>query len=86
MGVPDLRKGETLRCMAKVRYHHSPQEAVMEAIGPDQVMVSFKEPVRAPAPGQSAVFYDDNDCYRRVVCGDTGNCPPFKKEVNQCMM
>ena len=62
MGVPDLRKGETLRCMAKVRYHHSPQEAVMEAIGPDQVMVSFKEPVRAPAPGQSAVFYDDNDC------------------------
>ena len=62
MGVPDLREGESLRCMAKVRYHHSPQEAVMEAIGPDQVMVSFKEPVRAPAPGQSAVFYDDNDC------------------------
>lgn len=62
MGVPDLREGESLRCMAKVRYHHSPQEAVVEAIGPDQVMVSFKEPVRAPAPGQSAVFYDDNDC------------------------
>ena len=30
MGVSDLREGESFRCMAKVRYHHSPQEAVVE--------------------------------------------------------
>lgn len=62
MSIPELRKGETLNCTAKVRYHHTPQEAVIEAIGEDQVMISFRKPVRAPAPGQSAVFYDENGC------------------------
>lgn len=62
MSIPGLQEGETLRCMVKVRYHHQPQEAVIEATGQDRVKVSFTEPVRAPAPGQSAVFYDADDC------------------------
>ena len=61
MSIPDLPEGEVLECRAKVRYHHSPQEAAVEAVGPDRVRVSFVSPVRAPAPGQSAVFYDRDD-------------------------
>lgn len=62
MSIPGLHTGEILNCRVKVRYHHSPQEAVVEAMGQDRVKVSFLTPVRAPAPGQSAVFYDQNDC------------------------
>ena len=62
MSIPGLHRGEILECRVKVRYHHPPKEAVIEAIGQDRVRVSFSSPVRAPAPGQSAVFYDQNDC------------------------
>ena len=34
----------------------------MEKTGEDQVRILFEEPVRSAAPGQSAVFYDENDC------------------------
>ena len=46
----------------KVRYHHLPQEAVIAAVEQDRVRVAVPDPVRAPAPGQSAVFYDQDDC------------------------
>ena len=62
MGIPELQTGEPLQCRVKVRYHHPPQEAVVEALGRNQVIVSFADPVKAPTPGQSAVFYDENDC------------------------
>ncbi|MDO4805575.1 MAG: tRNA 2-thiouridine(34) synthase MnmA [Lachnospiraceae bacterium] len=62
LGISGLADGERLRCMAKIRYHHRPQEAVITAAGPDSVRVSFKKPVRAAAPGQSAVFYDADGC------------------------
>lgn len=62
MSISELGIGERLSCRVKVRYHHFPQEAVIEAVGQDRVRISFVSPVRAPAPGQSAVFYDQNDC------------------------
>ena len=34
----------------------------LEKIGKDRVRISFDEPVRFAAPGQSAVFYDQDDC------------------------
>ena len=62
MGIEDLLPGENLNCHVKVRYHHAGEEAVVERTGDDGVRVIFQNPVRFAAPGQSAVFYDDEGC------------------------
>ena len=66
MSVPAPRPGEKLDCFVKVRYRHPGQRASVEAVGDDRVRITFDEPVRSAAPGQSAVFYDEND---RVIGG-----------------
>ncbi len=62
MSIPEPEEGETVRCQVKVRYRHSGQYAQLEKIGEDRFKVSFDEPVRFAAPGQSAVFYDEKNC------------------------
>ena len=62
MSIEGLSEGEKLRCQAKVRYHHNPQNATIENMESGRVRILFDEPVRAASPGQSAVFYDENDC------------------------
>ena len=62
MSIPEPGEGETVRCQIKVRYRHSGQYGFLEKIDEDRYKVSFDQPVRFAAPGQSAVFYDDNDC------------------------
>lgn len=62
MGIPPLAEGEAARVSVKIRYHHQEQPAELICTGPGQVRVIFDEPVRAAAPGQSAVFYDENGC------------------------
>jgi len=59
MGLPEMRPGERTRCTVKVRCHHREQGAWIEASAPDRITVAFDEPVRAAAPGQSAVFYSE---------------------------
>ena len=62
MSIPEPEDGETVRCQVKVRYRHSGQYALLEKIDEDRFKVSFEEPVRFAAPGQSAVFYDEKNC------------------------
>ena len=62
MSIPDLPEGEELRAFVKIRYHHNGQYASIWRTAQDQVRIVFDEPVRAAAPGQSAVFYDAEDC------------------------
>ncbi len=62
MGIPEPGEGERVRCRVKVRYRHSGQYALLEKTGEDLFKVSFEEPVRFAAPGQSAIFYDENGC------------------------
>lgn len=62
LSIPQLDNGEKLRCQVKVRYRHPGQYAVLENTEDGGVRVSFEAPVRSAAPGQSAVFYDDNGC------------------------
>ena len=62
LSIPAPAAGEKIHCTVKVRYHHIGQEALLEMQGTDRVKITFSEPVRAAAPGQSAVFYDEEDC------------------------
>jgi tRNA-specific 2-thiouridylase len=52
--------GESLRGRAKVRRNHTAQPATARGLGAGRVLVAFDEPVRAPAPGQALVLYDDD--------------------------
>ncbi len=49
---------QEFKAAAKLRYRHREQPCVIHRIGENQVMLEFSEPQRAPAAGQSAVFYD----------------------------
>lgn len=62
MGIPEPPDGETVRCLVKVRYRHPGVPAAVEKLQDGRYRVTFTEPVRSAAPGQSAVFYDENDC------------------------
>ena len=58
MGWSGLREGETYPVRVKIRYQHAGEEGTVRLVGEDLVRIRFARPVRAPAPGQSAVFYD----------------------------
>ena len=62
LSIPGMAPGEQLRARAKVRYHHAASPAVLEMQEDGCVRITFDDPVRAAAPGQSSVFYDENDC------------------------
>ena len=66
MSVPDIKAGEGIEAFVKIRYHHPAAPATVERTGGDRVLVRFAEAVKAPAPGQAAVFYDSE---QRVIGG-----------------
>ncbi len=62
MSISDMGEGDAVRCKAKVRYRHEPQDAIARTDGEGHLIICFDKPVRAASPGQSAVMYDENDC------------------------
>ena len=66
MSAEDIYPGEKLRAYVKIRYHHAATAAYLERIDDNTISVLFDKPVKAPAPGQSAVFYDEES---RVIGG-----------------
>lgn len=54
-------------CTAKTRYHQNEHACTIMEVTPDRVTVRFKEPQRAVTPGQSVVFYKDNNCLGGAV-------------------
>jgi tRNA-specific 2-thiouridylase len=50
-----------LKCKVQVRHQHTPVNSVLIK-DVNGIKVSFDEQIRAIAPGQSAVFYNDNLC------------------------
>ncbi len=57
--------GDGLKVMGKVRYHDKGTSCTIRAFGTGNLMAVFDNPVAAVTPGQSAVFYEDDD----VVAG-----------------
>lgn len=57
MAMEDLP--EPRKAVAKVRYAHKGSACLLEKLADGRVKCTFDEPVRAPAPGQAAVFYED---------------------------
>ncbi|MBR3300557.1 MAG: tRNA 2-thiouridine(34) synthase MnmA [Clostridia bacterium] len=53
-----------LRIYAKLRYRHKEQPATLHPVSESEAVIEFDSSQRAPAPGQSAVFYD-----RDIVVG-----------------
>jgi tRNA-uridine 2-sulfurtransferase len=49
---------QSMRVAVKIRHKHQPAAGVIEALGAEEVRVTFDEPQRALTPGQAAVFYD----------------------------
>ena len=52
---------EQIRCMAKTRYRQPDQDCVLVPEG-DGFRVEFSSPQRAITPGQSVVFYEQENC------------------------
>ncbi len=66
LSIEDIPHGESIDAFVKIRYHHEAAPAVITRTDNEFVRISFDEPVKAPAPGQSAVFYDKD---MRVIGG-----------------
>lgn len=62
LSIPGIPEGGAVRALVKIRYHHEGAFASVMMDGENSVRVVFDKPVRAAAPGQSAVFYDEDMC------------------------
>lgn len=52
---------EPVPAQVKIRYNHPAAPAQVTALGDGRALVEFAEPVEAPCPGQSVVFYQGED-------------------------
>jgi len=55
--LPEKQNGK-LNVVAKIRYNHPGEEALVLPIGNGKAMVRFRRSVRSATPGQAIVFYD----------------------------
>nr|MCR5419849.1 tRNA 2-thiouridine(34) synthase MnmA [Lachnospiraceae bacterium] len=66
VSIPSLPINERIRVNTKIRYRHNGAPSFVEALDEEHIKIIFEEAVKAPAPGQSAVLYDEED---RVIGG-----------------
>jgi len=61
------------QCKAKVRYRQPDQQCTIHNIENDSATISFDEAQRAITPGQSIVFYNDDNCLGGGIIDDMYN-------------
>lgn len=59
VGMPCPEEAADFAAKIKVRYHHRPVGAICRRVG-EELLVAFNEPVKAVAPGQTGVLYDED--------------------------
>ena len=62
LSIEDIKPGEEIPASVKIRYRHDGENAILTRFNDDTLKIVFENPVRAATAGQSAVFYDDNEC------------------------
>ncbi|MDI7743418.1 tRNA 2-thiouridine(34) synthase MnmA [Lysinibacillus fusiformis] len=60
--VSNIEKPQEFECTAKFRYRQEDHKVTVRLLENDQVQVLFHQPIRAITPGQSAVFYQGEEC------------------------
>ena len=60
--IADKPRSIPFRCFAKTRYRQSDQACTIIELNDNTCTVEFDQPQRAVTPGQSVVFYRDNEC------------------------
>jgi tRNA-specific 2-thiouridylase len=62
LSIEDIKDGVEIPAKVKIRYRHDGENAILTRFNEDTLRIVFEKPVRAATAGQSAVFYDENDC------------------------
>ena len=60
--IADTPQSIPFRCTAKTRYRQADQPCTITKLHGDQCTVMFDQPQRAITPGQSVVFYQQDEC------------------------
>ena len=68
LSIEGIAPGESIPAVVRIRYHHRGEKARIRLVSDDLAEIKFEKPVRAAAPGQAAVFYDEEGC---VIGGGT---------------
>ncbi len=61
ISLEPTQSADRIRVLAKIRHRHEPAPATLSLIDQDCVEVTFDTPQRAVTPGQSAVFYQQDE-------------------------
>ena len=68
--INDIEYDLPMNCLVQVRHQHIPVECYLESNN-DKIMLTFKDKIRAIAPGQSAVLYDNDICLGGGIINQT---------------
>ena len=68
--INDIEYNLPMNCLVQVRHQHKPVECYLESNN-EKIMVTFKDKIRAIAPGQSAVLYDNDICLGGGIINQT---------------
>jgi tRNA-specific 2-thiouridylase len=60
--IADTPEKLPYKCFAKTRYRQADQSCTITELGDNTCTVEFDQPQRAVTPGQSVVFYQENEC------------------------